>query len=81
MTTKQYVYPSFMISYWPNLKGFGFDPVGTIPDVLNNALIFGWNNTVDILPALPKEWPKGAISGVLLRGQILVKQLAWDIHW
>jgi alpha-L-fucosidase 2 len=80
MTTKQYVYPGFMISYWPNLKGFGFDPVGTIPDVLNNSLIFGWNNTVDILPALPAEWTKGSISGVLLRGQIHVKQLAWDIH-
>jgi alpha-L-fucosidase 2 len=80
MTTKQYVYPGFMISYWPNLKGFGFDPVGTIPDVLNNALIFSWNNTVDILPALPLEWPEGSISGVLLRGQIHVKKLEWDIH-
>lgn len=78
MTTKQYVYPGFMISYWPGLKGFGFDPVGTIPDVLNNALIFGWNNTVDLLPALPREWPEGSITGILLRGQIQVKHLAWD---
>lgn len=80
MTTKQYVYPGFMISYWPNLKGFGFDPVGTIPDVLNNSLIFAWNNTVDLLPALPREWPKGSVSGILLRGQILVKRLGWDIQ-
>ena len=46
-----------MIGYWPGLNGFGFDPVGTIPDVLNNALIFAWNDTVDLLPALPREWP------------------------
>jgi alpha-L-fucosidase 2 len=79
MVTRQYVYPSFMISYWPGHKGFGFDPVGTIPDVINNSLIFAWKGIVDILPALPKEWPIGSISGVLLRGQIQVQQLAWDI--
>ena len=39
MVTRQYVYPGFMIGYWPGPHGFGFDPVGTIPDVLNNALI------------------------------------------
>ena len=79
MTTRQYVYPSFMISYWPGLNGFGFDPVGTIPDVLNNALIFGWKDTVDLLPALPREWPIGSINGLLLREQIQVQQLAWNI--
>lgn len=79
MTTRQYVYPSFMISYWPGHKGFGFDPVGTIPDVLNNSLVFCWEGTLDIIPALPNEWPKGSISGVLLRGQITVDKLAWDV--
>jgi hypothetical protein len=79
MTTKQYVYPSFMISYWPGHKGFGFDPVGTIPDVLNNSLVFCWEGTLDIIPALPKQWPKGSISGVLARGQIKIDRLAWDV--
>ena len=79
MTTRQYVYPSFMISYWPGLNGFGFDPVGTIPDVLNNALVFGWKDTVDLLPALPREWPIGSIHGLLLREQLQLRQLAWNI--
>jgi hypothetical protein len=79
MTTRCYVYPSFMISYWPGLNGFGFDPVGTIPDVLNNALIFAWNDTVDLLPAIPREWPQGSIKGVLVRGRIQVEELTWDI--
>jgi hypothetical protein len=78
MATKKYIYPSFMISYWPNLRGFGFDPVGTIPDVVNNSLIFCWDGVLDILPALPAEWPKGSISGVLVRGQIRIDRLAWD---
>ena len=79
MTTRRYVYPSFMISYWPGLNGFGFDPVGTIPDVLNNSLIFAWGGTVEVLPALPKEWPQGSIKGILLRGQLKVDALIWDI--
>jgi alpha-L-fucosidase 2 len=79
MATKRYLYPSFMISYWPGLKGFGFDPVGTLPDVVHNSLIFSWDGTLDILPALPKEWPEGSISGILARGQIEVEELAWDM--
>jgi len=79
MTTKQYVYPSFMISYWPGHKGFGFDPVGTIPDVFNNSLVFCWEGMLDLIPALPEEWPKGSISGVPARGQLKIDKLAWDL--
>jgi len=78
MATRKYIYPSFMISYWPGLKGFGFDPVGTIPDVVNNSLLFCWDGVLDILPALPNEWPTGSISGILARGQIRIDRLAWD---
>lgn len=52
---------------------------GWIADVLNNSLIFACSGTVDILPALPQEWPRGSIRGVLLRGQIQVELLAWDL--
>lgn len=79
MTTKRYVYPSFMISYWPNQQGFGFDPVGTIPDIINNSLIFCWEGILDVIPSLPKEWPKGSISGIQARGQLNIEKLAWDV--
>ena len=68
-----------MFSYWPGRKGFGFDPVGTIPDAFNNSLVFCWEGTLDIIPALPKQWPKGSISGVLARGQLKIDRLAWDV--
>jgi alpha-L-fucosidase 2 len=53
MTTRRYVFPSFMISYWPDLKGFGFDPVGTIlvPGLLvllKVPFIFGWAKPVPV---------------------------------
>lgn len=79
LATRQYLFPSFMMSINPELGGFGFDSVGTTPDIINNALIFAWNGTVDVLPALPREWPKGSIRGVRLRGQIFVRDLAWNI--
>jgi len=74
-----YLYPSFMIGFFPGPKGFGFDPVGTIPDIVNNSLVFVWEDTLDLIPALPEEWPRGSIRGVLARGQIKIDRLAWDI--
>lgn len=68
-----------MISYWPGLRGFGFDPVGTIPDVINNSLIFSWNDKIDILPALPKTWRRGSLSNILLRGAVKVDKFSWDL--
>lgn len=67
-----------MMSYWPGLKGFGMDPVGTLPDIVNNSLIHSWGGTVDLLPALPEAWPAGSIRGILARGQLTIDNLAWD---
>ena len=76
--TQQYLYPSFMMSYWPGLKGFGMDPVGTLPDIVNNSLIHVWEGTLDLLPALPEAWARGSIRGIRLRGQLTVEDLTWD---
>ncbi len=78
MATRRYLYPSFMIGYWPGPRGFGFDPVGTIPDVVNNSIACSWNGVLDLLPAVPEQWPRGSISGVLVRGQIRIDRLEWD---
>lgn len=80
MATRRYINPSFMMSYWPDRKGYGFDAVGTIPDVVNNSLIFAWGGTVDLLPAVPREWTEGSIEGILARGQLHVDRLAWDLN-
>lgn len=80
LATEQYIFPSFMMSYWPNKYGYGFDPIGTIPDVINNALAFAWEDVVDVVPALPEAWSKGSIEDILLRGQIQVNELEWNME-
>ena len=32
-----------------------------------------------MIPSLPKEWPKGSISGIQARGQLNIEKLAWDV--
>jgi hypothetical protein len=64
--------------YWrPNMVSthnpdsiFNVDICGGMPAVEPGA--------IELLPALPKEWPSGTIEGVLCRGQIEIKMLSWD---
>jgi len=55
------------------------DPVGTLRDIVNNSLIYAWDGTVYLLPALPKARPKGSISDILARGQLKIENMSWDI--
>ena len=79
LMTQGYMLPNFMMHYWPKKtkQCFGMDPIGTIPDVINNALLFMWGGTLDVLPALPEPWSDGSISGILLRDQIKADECAW----
>jgi len=76
---KSYILPNFMMYYWSgkSRRCFGMDPIGTIPDFINNALLFMWDGTLDILPALPEQWSEGSISGILLRNQITANECVW----
>lgn len=80
MTVDNYVYPSFMISYWPKLNGYGFDPVGNTPGIINKSLLQSRNGILDILPALPEQWKQGSVKGMTLAGQLTVNELKWDME-
>lgn len=53
------------------------DISGGLPAVLIQMLVGSAPGRVSLLPALPKEWPTGALDGALCRGQIEVRHLDW----
>lgn len=73
-------------NYWnPNLVTthnpkslFNTDLCGGLPAIIIKMLVDSQPGWIELLPALPKQWPQGAIEGIRCRGQIELRRLAWD---
>jgi len=72
------LYPSLFMYLNPTRKIFSFDGVGAYPDIINRSLAFALDGTLDLLRAVPPDWRKGVISGILVHGQIKIDRLQWD---
>ena len=72
------IYPSLITSHNADYKIFNVDGNGTIPELLNMMLVFSWPGRLDLLPALPEALPRGALKGIMARGQIHIDKLEWD---
>ena len=57
---------------------FNMDISGGMPAVIIKMLASSEPGKIRLLPALPNEWPKGTIDGVLCRGAIEIDRLHWD---
>jgi len=57
---------------------FNVDISGGMPAVIIKMLVMSERGKIKLLPSLPKEWPSGQIEGVLCRGQVEIKKLAWE---
>ncbi|MGM9550627.1 MAG: glycosyl hydrolase family 95 catalytic domain-containing protein [Clostridia bacterium] len=51
---------------------------GTLGAV-NEALVFSNTSQIEIIPALPKDWTKGTVKGLMARTRTEVSSLTWDI--
>ncbi|MCH5186203.1 MAG: hypothetical protein J1F64_08785, partial [Oscillospiraceae bacterium] len=51
---------------------------GTIAAV-NEALVFSNTGEIEIIPALPKDWTKGRVKGLMARTRVEISDLTWDI--
>jgi hypothetical protein len=78
MAIRRSMYPSLMCSHEPNQQIFNVDANGAIPEIVNRMLVSSQPGLLDLLPALPAAMPKGAIRGILARGQIRLGSLEWD---
>jgi hypothetical protein len=71
--------PNLMTTHNPN-QYFNADLCGGLPALLTRMLVDSQPGWLELLPAIPKDWPDGKIAGVRVRGQIEVRQLAWDAN-
>jgi alpha-L-fucosidase 2 len=78
MAVKRSMYPSLITSHEPNADIYNTDGNGGIPQIVNTMLAFSQPGRLDLLPALPAEWPQGEIRGTLARGHVTINRLAWD---
>src|SRR5690606_38540810 len=56
---------------------FHIDICGGLPALVVAMVVRGRPGRVDLLPALPATWSRGAIRGVLLRDGISIRSLTW----
>jgi len=57
---------------------FNVDICGGMPAVIIKMMVGSRPGEIDLLPALPTQWPTGRIEGILCRGQIAIERLEWD---
>lgn len=57
---------------------FNIDLAGGLPRLILQMLVQAAPDQLDLLPALPTAWPSGQVTGVLCRGPLEVRQLAWQ---
>lgn len=52
---------------------------GTLGAV-NEAVVFSNTGEIEIIPALPSDWTKGRVNGLMARSRAEVSELSWDIE-
>ena len=57
---------------------FNLDASGGLPALVAAMLLASTAGTLTVLPALPRAWPSGTVTGLRARGGIVVDRLAWD---
>jgi hypothetical protein len=78
MATGESMYASMMCSHEPYGQIFNCDANGAMPEIIHRMILQSRPGSLDLLPALPKAWPKGEIRGIKARQQITIDRLAWD---
>lgn len=53
--------------------------IGTV-GIINEMLLYSNTGEIELLPALPKKWRKGCISGLMARTNAKVTKLQWDLE-
>lgn len=71
---------SLMTSHNPGLDIYNADAAHCLPAVFVELLVDSRPGNVELLPALPPEWPSGSLRGIHTRAGVTVDELSWDME-
>lgn len=74
--SRNYWSPSMVTTHDPGYI-FNLDLSGGFPALVMKMLITSEPGRIWVLPAKPADWKEGSAEGLLLKGGITVKQIAW----
>jgi len=76
LASRRYFYSNMATSCRPGQKICNLDASLSLPRLVMEMLVFSRPGHIELLPAWPKDYPDGSITGVLVRGGHKV-DLAW----
>nr|WP_264373598.1 hypothetical protein [Paenibacillus psychroresistens] len=74
-----FINTSLMTNHFPYRVYFP-DLIGALPACFIEMLIYSQPGLIELLPALPREMPKGSLSGVRCFTFAVMKKLAWNLN-
>ncbi len=78
MATRRSMFPSMITAHDPDEGIFNCDGNGAMPEIMHRMILQSRPGLLDLLPALPKAWPRGELRGTKARQRITINRLAWD---
>jgi hypothetical protein len=67
-----------MASFHDQHNLFNMDISGGFPYLCANALVYADPGCIKFFPARPVSWTQGSITGLRLRGAVVLRELTWD---
>ncbi len=55
------------------------DTILGLQGIIQEALVYSERGEIEFLPALPKEWKKGCVNGLMARTRICIRRLTWNL--
>jgi alpha-L-fucosidase 2 len=74
------LFRSLMTSHNPDREIYNADAAHCLPAVFTELLVDSRPGVVEVLPALPPEWPTGSVRGIETRAGVHVEELRWDLR-
>lgn len=80
-TGSKLYYSSMMTNHNRNSdSAYCTDALITIPSIILETLAYSDTGKIELLPALPDDWDKGSITGMMARTRAEIEDLSWNLE-